>query len=134
MSPGLTNDPKTAAAWHIGGGYEWLVAKGLGFNAGAGAVIAGVEGGDWTFPVSLNAAYYLRQAPVAQRSVAPFITAGYTRAGFSKSSNMFNVGFGFNQWTQRRSGFRFEVRHNMDVERSIDGRNWFLDFRLGFAY
>lgn len=133
MSPGFTNDPKNAAIWHIGGGYEWLLARTFGASAGAGVMIAGVEGADWGFPVSANASYYFREAPVAQRALVPFISAGYTRGGFTRSSNMFNIGAGFNQWTQGWSGFRFEVRYHASDETAPNGRNWFLDFRLGFV-
>jgi hypothetical protein len=133
MSPGFTTDPKNAAIWHIGGGYEWLVARTFALSAGAGVMIAGVEGADWGFPVSTNGSYYFREAPVAQRALVPFISAGYTRGGFSHSSNMFNIGAGFNQWTQGWSGFRFEVRHHISDERGPNGRNWFVDFRLGFV-
>ena len=48
MSPGFTNDPKKVAIWHIGGGYEWLVARTFALSAGAGAMVAGVEGFDCT--------------------------------------------------------------------------------------
>jgi hypothetical protein len=133
MSPGFTTDPKNAAIWHIGGGYEWLVARTFALSAGAGVMIAGVEGADWAFPVSTNGSYYFREAPVVQRALVPFISAGYTRGGFSHSSNMFNIGAGFNQWTQGWSGFRFEVRHHISDERGPNGRNWFVDFRLGFV-
>ena len=133
MAPSLTNDPQTVAAWHIGAGYERLFTRYVGVSAGAGAVMAGVRGGDWGFPVSVNGLVYMRRAPQRTRVMAPFVSVGYTRGGISESSNMVNVGAGFNQWTQGPSGFRFEVRHHVDVERGPEQRNWLLDFRLGFV-
>jgi hypothetical protein len=130
MSPGITNDPKTTAVWHIGGGYEALFTRNLAVDIGAGAAVAGVEGGEWGFPASIDGSYYFRQSRSAERSVTPYVSAGYTRGGFSRSVHMFNVGFGFNQWTQTRGGFRFEVRPHVSVERGPIRREWFIDFRL----
>jgi hypothetical protein len=133
MSPGYTNDPKKVATWHVGGGYEWLFAGHAGLSLGLGLGAAAVEGFEWNVPVDVTGSFYFGQAPVGERSLIPFISAGYTRGGFSKTSNMLNIGAGFNQWTQGWSGFRFEVRHHISDERGPNGRNWFLDVRFGFV-
>jgi hypothetical protein len=99
-------------------------------------MIAGVEGLDFGFPITLNAAYYLRQARIGQRQFAPFVTGGYTRGGITTSSNMFNIGAGLNQWTEGCCGFRFEILHHVaQCTGSAGGcrRNWYLDARLGFV-
>jgi hypothetical protein len=135
MSPGVTNDPERTALWELGAGYERLLTRSLALRADGSIMVAGVEGMDWGFPVSLNASYYLRRALITQRQWTPFLTGGYTRGGFARSSNMFNVGAGINQWTQGCCGFRFEVLHHMN--RCGSGpdcrRDWYLDARLGFV-
>ena len=135
MSPGFTNDPEKTALWELGAGYEWLVARSLGIRGDAAVMVAGVEGMDFGFPLTLNAAYYLRQAPIGQRQFTPFITGGYTRGGFSTSSNMFNIGAGLNQWTTGCCGFRFEILHHVKHcgSGSTCRRDWYLDARLGFV-
>jgi hypothetical protein len=136
MSPGFTNDPERTAIWELGAGYEWLLIRSLGLRADAAVAVAGVEGLDFAFPLTLNASYYLRRAPVAQRLWTPFITGGYTRGGFSRSSNMLNFGGGLNVWTPGCCGFRFELLHHRNTCGAGDAgcrKDWYLDARLGFV-
>jgi hypothetical protein len=136
MSPGFTNDPEKTALWELGAGYEWLAAKSLGIRGDGAVMVAGVEGVDFAFPITLNASWHFRRALLAERQWTPFITGGYTRGGFSQSSNMFNIGGGINSWTAGCCGFRFEILHHMSgCAASGPGcrRDWYLDARLGFV-
>jgi hypothetical protein len=136
MAPGFTNEPEKTAIWELGAGFERLVVRTLALRVDGAMAIAGVPGADFGFPVTLNAAWHFWQTPFAQRRWTPFITGGYTRAGFSRSSNMFNAGAGFNQWTDGCCGFRFELLHH--VSGCVGAgpgcqRDWYLDARLGFV-
>lgn len=124
---------------HWGGGFEWQFYKSLGIAAEVGIVHL-LEAPEYPGGMlSVNGSYYFRNARPGEKSLVPFVTAGYTLDPFSTSS--FNLGGGVNYWSRGRMGLRLEVRDHVSGQpagvclgNNPDCRNWFLEFRVGLNF
>ena len=99
------------ALLEFGGGFDYLVYKGLGIGASLG--IAGGQAGAAVFP-SLDVSYHF--IPKSRR-IVPFVMAGVGAIGTEGgSSPTLNVGGGVNLWSGRGAAFRIQVRGRYDTE------------------
>jgi hypothetical protein len=133
FSPALAySSGHSAGLFHVGGGGEALLYKGLGAGAEIGYLSSWRYSGSGLGLLSLNGSYYAH----AQRSVklTPFVTGGYSRA-FNKhgGGNAVNFGGGLQYWFHDRAAVRLEVRDHIPVCQGCPTVH-ILGFRAGLAF
>jgi|SRR5262245_8320233 len=116
----------SGASFHIGGGGEGFVYKGLGVGAEIGAVGQLPDFSNYYFGLgSVNLSYHFPPS-ATEPKLEPFVSLGYTlffRAGLTHGGH---AGFGVNRWLNKNVALRFEIRD--DVE---GGHGHLLGFRIG---
>ena len=124
---------------HFGGGGEYVMKKGIGIGADAGAI--GLLFGGTTGTLSLNGYYHFRH----QRLVDPFVTAGYslffdrTATSFffgtearQGNLNLFNFGGGTNLWFSHHVGAKLALRDH--VHFASGSTVHYAEFLMGLTF
>jgi hypothetical protein len=113
---------------HFGGGGEVLPYKGIGIGAEAGYLTPWRDFSQGIGLASVNGSYHFMR----NRSVSPFVTAGYSLAFREGHANLFNFGGGVNWWFADRVGVRLEFRDHIYTYGTH--RADYLGGRIGFAF
>jgi opacity protein-like surface antigen len=147
LAPGTSTigGVKGRATFHIGGGAEGFIYRGLSLGAEIGPFIPFSPPGrgislnvnDWVHGLgSSNIAYHFL-SNTADRKLDPFVTGGYSLffanldvpgVGFTKTQSGYNAGGGANFWLLRRAAMRLEFRHQSSV--------WYktMEVRVGMTF
>jgi hypothetical protein len=131
VAPGVTEGNSrlsAGASFHIGGGGEGFVYKGLGVGAEIGAVGPLSDFSNQYFGMgSVNLSYHFLPS-ATEPKLEPFVNLGYTlffRAGVTHGGH---AGFGLNRWLNKNIALRFEIRDHVEFAAN---RGHLLDFRIG---
>ena len=131
ISPGaVTSQGHTAMTLYTGGGFDALIAKGIGVNLELGAMWPRECFSDCVMGVfSPGGAYYFRRKSEAR--LDPFVNGGYSLMFRSGHENLFYFGGGANYWVSNKVGLRMEFRDHVSTNYSTAH---FWGFRLGLAF
>ena len=113
--------------FHVGGGGERLLYKGLGLGGEIGYLAATENSGDGFGLASANVSYHFGKAG---QKLTPFITGGASIAFRSGAAGGGNFGGGVQYWMKDRVALRFEFRDHI---LSSDSPH-FYGFRVGLAF
>lgn len=129
FAPGAAMDNSrlpSGASFHIGGGGEAFVYKGLGVGAEIGAVGPLSDFSNHYFGLgSVNLSYHFLPS-ATESKLEPFVSLGYTlffRAGVTHGGH---AGFGLNRWLNKNVALRFEIRDNVE-----GGHGHLIGYRIG---
>lgn len=126
---GAISDSGANPFFHVGGGGEGLVYKGLGFGGEIGYFAPFESGSDGVGLLSVNTAYHFGGND-ASRKVVPFVTGGYSLAFRDFASHGGNFGGGVQWWVRDRVALRFEVRDHIFSSDSPHA----VSFRVGVSF
>jgi hypothetical protein len=113
---------------HFGGGGEGLIYKGLGIGAEAGYLTPWRDFSLGIGLASANGSYHFRR----NRTVSPFVTAGYSLAFRNGHANLVNFGVGLNWWFANKVGVRLEFRDH--IYSNAPFRADYIGTRIGLAF
>ena len=126
FAPGaLTGSGNTQGTFHIGGGGEGFLYRGLAGGAEIGYLASWK--GEGIGVLSLDSSLHFNR----RAKLSPFVTGGYSLLFRSGHANGVNFGGGVNWWIGERMGIRLEFRDHFQTQ--------FTDihypgFRIGFAF
>jgi hypothetical protein len=117
---------------HFGGGGEGLIYKGIGLGAEVGYLTPWRDFSQGIGMASVNGSYHFMR----NRTVSPFVTAGYSLGFREGHINLVNFGGGVNWWMNDRIGLRLEFRDHIYSESHFNhtDRFHYLGGRIGFAF
>ncbi len=133
FSPGLAySSGHSAGLFHVGGGGDALLYKGLGVGAELGYFSSWRDSSNGLGLLSVNGSYYARAERIAK--VTPFVTGGYSLA-FDRHGhgNAVNFGGGLQYWFHDRAAVRLEVRDHIPICEGCSTVH-ILGFRAGLAF
>jgi hypothetical protein len=125
---GVISGGETNNIFHIGGGAEGQIYKGLGAGVEAGYLAPRQDWGAGIGTVSPNLNFHFVHS--AEQKVVPFITGGYTLGFRGGSENLYNLGGGIDYWPKQHVGLRFDVRDHVLPSACCDATAHFLVFRV----
>lgn len=107
---GGTSGGSTVGTFHVGGGGEFLVHKGLGLGAEIGYLSPFGDPGEGIGILSTNVGYHFVRP---NHKLVPFVTGGFSLAFKHGSSGGGNFGGGVQYWMKPHVGLRFEFRDHI---------------------
>ena len=126
--PGTKGERHTT--FHLGGGVDFVIYKGVGVGAAIGAL--GASGGAFAL-ADVNPSYHFTSLGRSRKWV-PFVTGGYTRAGGREwGENWFNFGGGLDYWLRSTKALRLEVRDHVDPQHK-EAMIHYLEYRVGLVW
>jgi hypothetical protein len=127
---GSTSVGSTQRIFHLGGGAERLLDRGIGVGAEIGAVFPGQGPIDGTAGLfSINGYYHFR----SEQTLSPFVTGGYSVIFQDFTESFGNYGGGIKYWYRDDKGLLLEGRDHVGRLRSgFIGHIW--EVRVGFTF
>jgi hypothetical protein len=126
FAPGIRSCEREGT-FHVGGGGEVSLAKGLGVGAEIGYLSSWKSAGSGIGILSLDGVYQFHRS----RKTVPFVLAGYSLGFRSGVAHALNFGGGVNYWFREKVGLRLEFRDHIPTSEAYCH---FLGFRLGLSF